>query len=251
MALPIPMIFAAYNGPAIALKVQPSGGGDMSLGIAGPLASVDDISGALNNAAAGALFPGDFYLSVVGGRLVLDVQGGGGWQPWTLRASLMSAADRAFLGTGAVDLASADIVDGIAHLSRISLPNVLARLWQAQDPPLDDTRDVAEYERAAARSLSGRAKAVHFATRYRRTVKLGFLPAYKTWKADGGVAHAGEAIERLFDDGWARFTYYSDANGSADGVYMFDDETRKAMQRARLSPGNPVYSITLGMLKIA
>jgi hypothetical protein len=122
--------------------------------------------------------------------------------------------------------------------------------WLAQDPAQDDTGDVAAYERAAAWSFTGRAKGVNFATRYTREVKLGFLPEWMTWKAKEG-AHVGAAIERLFDDGWARFTYFPDAaDPTTFGVYMLDEKTRKTMQRARLSAGNPIYAITLGMQRI-
>jgi hypothetical protein len=137
-----------------------------------------------------------------------------------------------------------------APLPKITWTGGAGGTWTAIDPVLDDTGDLPVYERAAAWALSGRAKGLHFATRYRREVRLGFLPEWKVFKALEG-AHANEAIERLFDDGWASFAYYPDAAGASGGTYMLDDETRKALKRARLSPGNPTYSLTLGMLKIA
>jgi hypothetical protein len=122
--------------------------------------------------------------------------------------------------------------------------------WLAQDPVLDDTRDTAVYDRVGQQAFTGRFKGLDLARRYVRVVRLGFLPGWKTWKVDEGLSHVGEAIERLFDDGWASFSYFPDASGVADGIYALDEKTRKTFPRNRLSPGNPVYSLELGMLRI-
>lgn len=122
--------------------------------------------------------------------------------------------------------------------------------WYADDPVQDDTGDLPGYERAQGVALGGRLKGLTFATRYQRNVRLGFLEAWKVWKVSEGSTHLNESLQRLFDDGWARFRWWPDqADGATSTDYALALDTAKALPRERLGPGAPLYSLTLKFLK--
>jgi hypothetical protein len=124
-----------------------------------------------------------------------------------------------------------------------------ANAWYAVDPVNDDTGNLPTYERAQTVSLFGVVRGVQFSTRYLRTITLSHLPQWKVFKDLEG-SHGNEAIERLFDSGWARFRYWPDATVEAAYVdYALDADTAKALPRQRLSPGAALYSLTLKMRK--
>lgn len=180
----------------------------------------------------------------------------GGYQPQALAAQLPghvtlmrgAATLELLFGTGAnkttsvhrvLGFADADRAAAIVHTSDYQHQNG----WYAEDPVIDDTRDLPLYERAQSVALGGQSYSLDFATRYQRIIRLGFLPAYKAWKADEGSLHVNEALERMFDVGWQRLRWWPDAG--VEGTYedlVMDLETAKAMAHERLSPGNPLYS---------
>lgn len=123
--------------------------------------------------------------------------------------------------------------------------------WYAPDPVADDTEDLPGYDRAVARAIGGQTKAVDFGTVYDRVITLGYLPAVKVYKAaEVLTANKRQAIEWLFDDGWARFRWWPDASVEATWTdYVLSPETAKALVRNRLSPGSPLYSLTLRLWK--
>lgn len=123
--------------------------------------------------------------------------------------------------------------------------------WYAEDPPVDDTGNIAEYIRSGSVALSGKGKTLHFSKRYIRTVELAFLPAYKVFltEEESGT-YLFESIENFFQDGYGRFRYWPDQTvaGTYDDYYLHED-TYKAFQRKRLSPGLARYSISMKMRK--
>lgn len=121
--------------------------------------------------------------------------------------------------------------------------------WYADDPVADDTGNLPGYERAAARALGGQTRAVDFGTVYDRVITLDHLPGHKVFKADEG-ANLNEALERLFDSGWARFRWWPDASDEpAFQEYLLAPDTAKALTRQRLSPGHARYALSLRLWK--
>lgn len=151
-----------------------------------------------------------------------------------------ASSPRHLLGFGAVDTVSGTTATGqYQHQNG----------WYAVDPVQDDTGELPLYERGQSVALGGNGYALDFGTRYQRVIRLGFLPAWKTWSAEEG-ANLNEAIERLFDAGWQRLRWWPDA--SVEGAYsdlVMDLDTAKTLPRERLSPGNPLYALRMKFWK--
>lgn len=121
--------------------------------------------------------------------------------------------------------------------------------WYADDPVVDDSGERAAFERAQTKALSGRVKSTTHATRYRRTIALGYLPAWKVWLDEEG-SHLNEALDRLLVSGWARFRWFPDQLDLATGSdYALDLDTAKGLPRNRLSHGAALYALTLQLCK--
>jgi hypothetical protein len=147
--------------------------------------------------------------------------------------------------------------DGWAAAGYVSLPPANATSqtgdvqhqngWYGIDPVLSDTKDLPQYDRRQSVSKSGRVRGLEIAKRKTRLVELAFLPGRKVYVADEG-ATTNEAIERLFDSGWARFRWWPD--GLVAGIYAdyaLDVETAKELPYRRLNAANALYSLALRM----
>lgn len=147
---------------------------------------------------------------------------------------------RLLLGWTAADTSSA---------AAQTAPNQHQNAWYADDPVADDTGDLPVYVRSQGRALAGRMKSLHFATQYVRTVRLAFLLETKVFKALESTK-VNEAIERLFESGWARFRWFPDQTDLNTGTdYVLELDAAKALPRDRLSAGAALYSVTLPMSK--
>jgi hypothetical protein len=165
---------------------------------------------------------------------------------------VLSAA-RAFslkFSTGPNAATSARDVLGFAHTDTASAtpqtsPYQHQNGWYGEDPVVDDTGWLPQYERAQALPLNGPAWCGNYGTRSQRVISLAFVRGYKTWVVDES-SHLNESLERLWTDGWMRVRWWADA--LVDGTYVdmvMDLETAKKMPRRRLSPGNPMYAFDL------
>jgi hypothetical protein len=153
----------------------------------------------------------------------------------------VTTSARFVLGFGAVDTASATTTT-----SQWQHQNG----WYADDPPTSDTRDLDLYERAQAVALGGQVKGLDYAQRFQRMLSFGQVAKHKVWTVDEG-ARQFEAIQRLWESGWARFRYWPDATIDADYAdYAMDLETAKTLPWNRLSPGMPYYSFSLKLWKL-
>jgi hypothetical protein len=174
------------------------------------------------------------------GRVTIAVPGG---LPFSLKFSTganAATSARDVLGFGAVDTATAQSVTGTLQIQNC---------WFAPEPVVDDTGELSAHDRAQTVSLAGVVKTLHYGTRRTRAVSLAFLPAYKTFTAQEG-ANTNEAIQRLYDTGYARFRWFDDQTDLATGTdYVLDLESAKGLPRNRLSPGSALYSLTLRMRK--
>ncbi len=122
--------------------------------------------------------------------------------------------------------------------------------WYADDPVMDDSGERAIFDRSQTVALSGKVKGVTHATRYRRTIALGYLAAWKVWTEDEGASHLNESLDRLLTQGWARFRWFPDQTDLATGSdYALDADTAKGLPRNRLSSGAALYSLTLQLRK--
>jgi hypothetical protein len=126
-------------------------------------------------------------------------------------------------------------------------PNQHQGGWYADDPVVDDTRDLPVLERAQTVALSGRPKVVTYATRYLRTIVLGSLQGWKVFVADEGSSYLNEAIQRVITgSGCARFRWFPDQTDLATGSdYALDLDSARRLPRDRLSSGVALYSLAL------
>lgn len=148
---------------------------------------------------------------------------------------------RYVLGFGAVDTASA---------TTATAQNQHQNGWYASDPVVDDTGDRAIHERSQTVALSGKVRGSTHATRYRRVIVLGALPAWKVWTEEEGSTYLNEALERLHASGWSRFRWFADQTALAVGTdYALDLKSADTVPRDRLSPGAALYSLTLQFRK--
>ena len=123
--------------------------------------------------------------------------------------------------------------------------------WYASDQVVSDSGDRPLWERAQKVAPSGRVKGLTSGRRRVRDIKLGFLPSWKVWVAGEGTTHPDEAIERLYDAGWAKFRWWPDAADDATFAdYALDADTAGELPFNRLAPGSPVYSLDLRFLKL-
>ncbi len=119
--------------------------------------------------------------------------------------------------------------------------------WYAVDPVFSDTRDLPQYDRRQSLAKSGRVRGLEVAKRKTRAIELAFLPARKVYIVDEG-ANWYEAIERLFDVGWARFRWWPDGTVESGWTdYALDIDTAKELPYRRLNPANALYALTLRM----
>lgn len=164
----------------------------------------------------------------------------------TLEFLFGTGANKAVSVHRALGFKDEDRAAAVVHTSNYQHQNG----WYAERPVVNDTGDLPVYERALARALGGQTYALDFGTRYDRAIGLAMVADYKSWKANEGVSHVNEALERLFDNGWMRFRWWPDA--SVEATYedlVLDAETAKRMPRNRLSPAKALYSFSLGCWK--
>jgi hypothetical protein len=142
-----------------------------------------------------------------------------------------------------------DVVDQAAATTQTAQSQHV-NAWYADDPPEDDSGNLPAYDRAVARAQGGQTRAVDFGTTYDRVLSLSFLQPWKVFREEEGTTHVNEALERLFDSGWAKFRWWPDASvEEASTDYVLSPDTAKALPRSRLSPGNSLYSLQLRLWK--
>lgn len=233
--------FTVSGGPTW----KPIVAGPTTFGVLG-WSSTPASEGAAQTANAAVTAPGAAAWAVsVGpsGRFTITTGAG---QDFILRfATGTNAATSArdVLGFGVLDTTKAEST---------SAPFQAQGCWFPEEAVQDDTGDLDVFERTQAVALAGNVKSLDFAPipRIARTVKFQMVPAYKWSIADEGADHAGEAFQRLLRSGWARFRWFPDATDLSTGSdYVLDIETAKAQERNRLSPGMPLYGLTLKLRK--
>lgn len=236
-----PLIVAAGVNDKIDFRRDGAGADDTATIAAGTYLSAALLAVAVQTALDAAYATGDWTVSVSAtGRVTIA---------HSATAFVLKFSTGANAATSARDLLGFGTVDTVSGLSATGA-NQHQNGWYAEDPVVDDTRDLPAFERAQTVALGGPVKSLEFATRYGRSISLAFLQPHKVFKEDEGSTHLNEAIERLVEDGWSRFRWWPDASvegTSAD--YALDIDSAKTLPRDRLARAVALYSLTLKLRK--
>lgn len=214
---------------------------------AGTYYSPTDVAAAVKAAldAGDGTAGGDPYdVTIAAGRVTI----GGRQGPFRLLFATgpnAAVSARDLLGFGAVDF-------GVpVAVTSVTAPHQHRNAWHPDQPIASDTGEIAAFLRSQNRSIGGRVKSVQFGSAvYDRGISFTHLPPYKVFKAEEGAEHVNEALERLIEDGWARFRWWPDATIEGTYIdYVLDIESAKRVLYDRLSPGCALYDYPLRFLK--